>query len=306
MLDTVQQKLGGVSPDDVRLYFITREKDEEEKFVYGVLKTEINQSVSKTLLDAVKMKIAALIDKGDLEHIPYSPGVNPDKNHVKTISKSEVPYIDDILQKTNRADLDMFNVTQSKNIVAYAIKIGREITVFRKCTKHLMLENKGLLSLMVARDGKFDRLTGTVLTLDGNIDCICYRGDVYILKCVGFERIFSFMDKFKEEINRNISNLGKKGLVDDIHLLVELCKTDGRRIKKLHKILKGETLAGLDLDKVRQINTSHKLGLKFTEDGKIEVKANKISAILKVLDDDYVKSPMTGNNYETHSKEKIV
>jgi hypothetical protein len=44
------------------------------------------------------------------------------------------------------------------------------------------------------------------------------------------------------------------------------------------------------------------LDLNFTEDGEIIVSHKNIWTVLRVLDDEYLESPMTDNKYEVYSK----
>jgi hypothetical protein len=110
------------------------------------------------------------------------------------------------------------------------------------------------------------------------------------------------MDKFIEEINANFSVLENKALIDDSSVILELCRTDPRKIKKLNKILKGDVLPSLNLREINRLNTQYNLGLNFTDDRKVIVNPENIWTILKVLDDDYLKSPVTNNKYEAQSK----
>nr|AAU83516.1 hypothetical protein GZ30H9_3 [uncultured archaeon GZfos30H9] len=238
----------------------------------------------------------------DLEYIEYNLAINLDKNHVETIKREEVHYLDEILRDMNSADLHIFDMKQSKNLWAYAIKIGNTgITLFRKYTEKRILDIKGWIPLFV-QNGVFNKLTDSILTIDKDIDCIYYDGKMFILDKTHFEKIFSFLDKFILEIDANICHLEEKSLVDDITALQKLCKSDPRKIKKLNKVLKSDILNSLNTKRISEINRQYNLDLDFTEDGKIIVCHKNIWTVLRVLDDEYLESSMTDNKYEVHSK----
>jgi DNA gyrase/topoisomerase IV subunit A len=301
MLKEIKRKLDDASPDYTGLFFITRKKRREE-IEYSVLRTEITADIGEALITIVKQQLSKLLETVDLEYIEYNPAINLDKNHVETIKREEVHYLDEILQDMNSADLNIFDMKQSKNLWAYAIKIGNSgITLFRKYTEKRILDIKGWIPLFV-QNGVFNKLTDSILTIDKDIDCIYYDGKVFILDKIQFEKIFSFMDKFILEIDANICHLEEKSLVDDITALQELCKSDPRKIKKLNKVLKSDILNSLNTKRISEINRQYNLDLDFTEDGKIIVSHKNIWTVLRVLDDEYLESSMTDNKYEVHSK----
>lgn len=301
MLKEIKRKLDDASPDYTGLFFITRKKRREE-IEYSVLRTEITADIGEALITIVKQQLSKLLETVDLEYIEYNPAINLDKNHVETIKREEVHYLDEILQDMNSADLNIFDMKQSKNLWAYAIKIGNSgITLFRKYTEKRILDIKGWIPLFV-QNGVFNKLTDSILTIDKDIDCIYYDGKVFILDKIQFEKIFSFMDKFILEIDANICHLEEKSLVDDITALQKLCKSDPRKIKKLNKVLKSDILNSLNTKRISEINRQYNLDLDFTEDGKIIVSHKNIWTVLRVLDDEYLESSMTDNKYEVHSK----
>lgn len=301
MLKEIKRKLDDASPDYTGLFFITRKKRREE-IEYSVLRTKITADIGEALITIVKQQLSKLLETVDLEYIEYNPAINLDKNHVETIKREEVHYLDEILQDMNSADLNIFDMKQSKNLWAYAIKIGNSgITLFRKYTEKRILDIKGWIPLFV-QNGVFNKLTDSILTIDKDIDCIYYDGKMFILDKTHFEKIFSFMDKFILEIDANICHLEEKSLVDDITALQKLCKSDPRKIKKLNKVLKSDILNSLNTKRISEINRQYNLDLNFTEDGKIIVSHKNIWTVLRVLDDEYLESSMTDNKYEVHSK----
>ena len=301
MLKEIKRKLDDASPDYTGLFFITRKKRREE-IEYSVLRTKITADIGEALITIVKQQLSKLLETVDLEYIEYNPAINLDKNHVETIKREEVHYLDEILRDMNSADLNIFDMKQSKNLWAYAIKIGNSgITLFRKYTEKRILDIKGWIPLFV-QNGVFNKLTDSILTIDKDIDCIYYDGKMFILDKTHFEKIFSFMDKFILEIDANICHLEEKSLVDDITALQELCKSDPRKIKKLNKVLKSDILNSLNTKRISEINRQYNLDLDFTEDGKIIVSHKNIWTVLRVLDDEYLESSMTDNKYEVHSK----
>ena len=68
---------------------------------------------------------------------------------------------------------------------------------------------------LVEKDGKFNEFNESVLAIDYDIDCIYDGAEVYIFNKISFETIFSFMDKFINEIKSKILCLQERAIVDN-------------------------------------------------------------------------------------------
>lgn len=303
MLDEVRIKLNRVQPNTVRLFFIKRRKI-DSTIGYKVLKTEISVTVAQKLLDIGKKKVDSVLNDEDLEYKDYSPVINLDKEYVEVLPKDDVAFLGDILTKLNSSEMETFNKHETRNLWAYAIKFGNSgLVFFRKFTEKGILEKKGLVAL-VEQGGRFNEFNDTVLTIDHDIDCIYDGTSLYILNKIPFENIFSYMDKFVSEIREQVTHLQEKAIVDNPQGLCDLCISDPKKIKKLYGILKGDIINSLDSRKVTLVNTQFNLALRLSSDGKIIISKECLWTILRVLNDDYLKSPATDNKYESYSKSK--
>jgi hypothetical protein len=110
------------------------------------------------------------------------------------------------------------------------------------------------------------------------------------------------MDKFIENINLRYNVLREKDLVEDPTDFLKLCITGTRTVRKLNKILNDAAIKSFDIAKIRKVNADYKLGLNFSPGGKVLVDRSNVMTILKILDDDFLRSPVTRKKYETHSK----
>lgn len=302
-MEDIYSKLNSALSNEVRLYFIIRNK-RSNQIEYKIFKTEITEDIGNTFIDIGKKNVINRLESGDLNYVEYNPTVFLETNNVETINGQNISFLEDILRKINSADLEIFDMSQYKNIWAYLVNIKAnniEIIFFRKFTQSKILEKKGFINLFY-QNGLFNKLTSPSLTIDEFIDSIYYNQKMFILNKTNFENIFSFMDKFIEEIDSKIDTLRERFLINNIDNLWDLCKSDPKKIKKFNKILKNHTFDSLNATIISQINSQYGLNLNITSDGKIDVNNKNIWYVLKLLDDDYLKSPATSINYETHSK----
>ncbi len=87
--------------------------------------------------------------------------------------------------------------------------------------------------------------------------------------------------------------------------LIDKTKGDLKKIKKLADVLRCGYYTQLTPEKIDNIKNEFNLkDLELDENGKIIVSSSNIWTILKVLHDDYLKSSLTNNKYEVHSKKK--
>ena len=299
MLNTILRGIETISPDDVNLYIISRRKT--NNITYTVFKTEISENIGRELIDIVIKKVNKFIEDGT-NYTEYDPLIEVDELYIETIQNRDVEYLDLLLAQMNRSDLDLYDINKNRDIWAYCVTMGDSgISVFRKCTKSWIL-NKRRLFLIIESGGRFDAFTNSLLKIDYDIDAICYDDTTYILNKSKFEYIFSYMDKFIDGVNRNMDKLNSRSFIDDSSSLLDICKSDSKKIKKLYNILRGDLLEALDFEKINRINRTHTLNLDFDRQGKIIVSNKNVWTILRLFNDDFLDSSTTNNKYEVHAK----
>ena len=166
------------------------------------------------------------------------------------------------------------------------------------------------------REGQFNKLDPQVITIDISYDAMFYLRAVeeertidqdppiYIFNRSQFESFFGFVEVYKKEIESETEYITRKGVVNDIGQLVTFCEADGRKIKKLARLLKTRQLDTINPAKMRTIADYYHLDVQFDSGGKLIVEEKNIWTILRILNDDYLKSEMTDFRYESRSKLK--
>jgi hypothetical protein len=77
---------------------------------------------------------------------------------------------------------------------------------------------------------------------------------------------------------------------------------DNNKLKRLYNVLNNGGLELLNSENVTTINDTHNIGLEFNDDGKIDINGKNAWKIIHILNDDYLKSVVTDNNFLSLNK----
>ena len=311
-MESVKGFLQAANPEYVKLFFVEKEKNEETREItYKALKTVISSEIGKEVIDYASKYISTILNH-DPEYFEY--GITPysDRKHVETIVAKGIPYFDDVVKQISNPNIPSFCKIGSK-IIGYVIKMqngNNVLLLFKRYSPQKLLE-KGKLFFILDTDG-FERLNQDIATLDERIDALTLiengtdyaSSTVFILNRSKFESFFSFVDFYIEEINSKRITLANQQVVDNEGQLIEICKKNSIMIKKFARTLKNGAFSGIDAEKAKKIKDDFGLDVEFDENGKIIVCDDKMWTILRILDDDHLRSQATDRKYEARSKVK--
>lgn len=312
-MDEIKNYLENAEPEKVKLYFVERNKNQKTKEIsYNSLKTTINVDIGEELIEVGLRQVIAIIEK-EPEYIEYGIMPYSDKKYVETIDKSDVPNLSQLIIQVSTPDLDIFEDSKTNNIFGYIVKIenaNETLFLFRKYAAKKLLEADKIA--MRFNQGNFQKLNYQIMAIDTAYDAalILKEGDdslqpqVFIFNRSKFESMFSFIDFYEKEINNNIKEISDMALFDDVNEFIDLCKNDGRKIKKFARIVKAGEFSKMSKENAKYVKDKFNISWEFNKDGEIVVNKDNIWSILRFLDDDHLHSEITDANYESHSKLK--
>ncbi|MDI6719552.1 MAG: DUF4868 domain-containing protein [Methanomicrobiales archaeon] len=300
--------------ENVNLYFAKKNKNQTTKEVtYEFFKARIHPDIGEELRRNALSQMIRLHEKNPqyMEYgiLPYS-----DSPIIEKIKNDDVPNLPSFLSSTANPRLSVITKDDFNKVFGYIVKIETgNITVFffRKYSPKKLME-KGKLAV-IFRDGQFSTLNENILALDSVYDAALLMRpptpqtqtilpEVLVFHKSQFESLFSFIDFYLVEVQNKEEYLSAKEFFDDCGKIFECCTTDARKIRKLARVLKNSQIDQMDRDKIRRVVDEFNLTLGFTDDGKLRVDEQSIWTILRILDDDYVKSDITNSKYESRSK----
>ncbi|MBA2851418.1 hypothetical protein HNP86_001571 [Methanococcus maripaludis] len=315
--------------NNITLYFLERTK-KNDVISHKVWRTELNSrhnQIEKELWNIAKIDVKSKTDESYNYH-EYAPMAIWDKNVIEVMFAGEIPYYEDIYDKIY-GDPDVLDGTKIKNIKTiwgYVVTIDifdNERDVFKNLIfikKHspLKLLGKGKLNMVMHKDsGKFDKIEDNIFALDNKYDGMIYRGReqpsediseiMYIFNKNNIEAFFDFSEGYKKEIDNKKDRLVEHKLIDEknLDILVDFSTKSKDLTKKLATVLKNKSYEIWTPERIGDLKSKyHVEGIEFDENDNLVINAKNYATVIKVLDDDYLKSEYSGNKYETHSKIK--
>lgn len=239
----------------------------------------------------------------------YDPIVSLDDS-IDSIKVEEVPKLEKIKNSFNDiSHIDLINnFEEIENSRAYAIVLtnindGKVYVFFKKVFSNLYLKSKlkGLFN-----EGRLIKIKENIISIDDKFDCVMYENYMSIFTQLYFEQIFEYQDEYTKKCDENINKIKELDIIYNI----ETIEKDSEKVtikKKLAKI-KDEDINWFkdkmnnSLDDIKNIINKVGLDMKF-ENGKII--SNDTSELIHLIQDDYLKSDLSGDDYVTDKKTKI-
>ncbi len=202
-----------------------------------------------------------------------------------------------------------------RGLVCYVLPLaleGDEIAyLIGRCSSYMLLQ-KSLTMQMIFGDGAFDRVErvdkGSVV-IDPQFQYILYRGCLYFQRPPGLRRIFRYGPLLKKISKKVVNLLVKTVDIKNSDQLIEDCAKSKMMMKGMAQISKRPYLRTLTTKGlVKAIKTAN-MGdqmIEHTAKGDIiKYDPSLKGKMLKILDDDFLTSPMTGEVYNAVSKKLI-
>lgn len=315
-MDEMLRCLESANIETTRLFFVTRKKNQNTREIsYQVLNSRIRIEIAEELKSYAQIQISA-IRSHDFELISYGVISQSDRRIVETIPLQDVPYLNHILNALSLPpDENLLTTEDFPKIWGYIVKINCQnntLVLFRKYSPKKLLE-KGKIACIIRSD-QFEKLNDQVITLDSSYDAAILLPNnesenqtridpsVIIFNRTWFESFFSFIDVYRQEVDANQGYLNEQDLIDNVAEMTQICSSDSRAIRKLAKILHNRYLDSLNPTRIREVIRDYSLPVVINDQGKIQVSHDHLWIILRILNDDYVKSEITDVKYEARSK----
>lgn len=166
--------------------------------------------------------------------------------------------------------------------------------------------------MLYKKQQRFVRFDGDeMLRLNENVQVMKLNNEIYALDIDNFERNFGFESLIIKRATETIEEIEQIGILEDVQVLKDLVD-DITFARKLSKIREKSPVITLNISNDDIINfTKTNPGLrgrfKYSEDGKqirLDTKASK-NAFIKLLNDDYLRSNLTNQEYDSIAKDRI-
>ena len=215
------------------------------------------------------------------------------------------------------ADIDTFTEgKQEKQFVSglrfYVIIVqssGEEpIYFFRIYTPKKMMGRQLLFA--VFDQGVYNRVEKPVLFFDEEIDCMSRKDIMFIFgeAKTNFQTMFRFYEEVRRPAQETLNFIQTHIPIQNFEEFALACNKDIRKLRRLTKIIAKPYMQNVTINDLKKVIEHSQLPIKIIEvDGREQLHYDPKNkwVILHLLNDDYLKSTMTNQNYEATGKREV-
>ena len=253
------------------------------------------------------MSVLNLSDRDERENVIYRydiPDVEPSyfAQMREPVAEDAPEYINDRLFQFDQesfGDIDYFVVmlgTEENHVVVYRDNFN--VNLLKQARGRYYLNKSGT---------QITNLKEDILRMDSQIDCMLLDDDFFIVNLKNLNTSKEFATIIKDRANQSVDLIADLEYIDNVDGLRE--RLDELSFaRRLMKAMDGSPVIGLPTPTVLDfVSNNPKLNnvLK-VEDGKIKLDTKKAqSAFVSLLNDDFLYSKLTNNDYESSSKDRL-
>lgn len=272
---------------------------------------EVATDFSHMAIERVK-KIARLSETGDIRLLEYSADYKPEQHEVEFLSLQ-----DDVIGTMLRSvpspaqiallgDLDDF-VDQLRFYALILSGSNSRAVLFRRYNRNKeLLRSKNIVMKLIGE--QYDRLSEPTFQFDSNLDAILFGNHLIILNKANFQHIFRYYEMLREVAEQSLATIEEHVPIANFGEFRESCFSHLQKLEKLKNIAQKPYLSEITMNDLKRTIEKFQLDIDVRTDNGAEVIVFDVSdrwAILRLLDDDYLGSEMTGIRYEVNSKREF-
>ena len=303
-----------LSACEVTICLASSSKDEAlprfERLLLSTELTEVFRSVATYNLAHYKREHST----GNLVLRSYAVESKPDSYEVEHLDLSAYESIlEQVSPLSALADLELFQEDERfvSGLRFYVIAVqppsGDPVYFFRLYTAKKMLERSRLFAI-VFNDGVYDRITEPMFLFDHNIDCVSYNNIIFIFKKENFYEIFRFFEMIRKVAKATLDTIRATVPILNFDEFARDCESHLAKLEKLRNIAAKPYWGKITIENIKKVIERNKLAVKIAQTDAGEMLVYDPSdkwVLLKLLDDDYLWSLMTGHGYEVTGKREL-
>jgi hypothetical protein len=178
-------------------------------------------------------------------------------------------------------------------------------------TPKKILKRKGLRAIL-GITGEYDRVDERYISFEESIDCISHNGFMFVINKNNFQAMFHFLEEVRATAQETLDAINFGLPIQNFDELVQAVNGNMTMLRKLKKIAAKPYIKDLKMSDIKKIIEINHLPVEVKEvEGQEKIifnpnaKAREKYALLRIFNDDYLKSLMTGINYETTGKREV-
>ncbi|HEY6758305.1 MAG TPA: Kiwa anti-phage protein KwaB-like domain-containing protein [Baekduia sp.] len=245
--------------------------------------------------------------------LELDPVYKQETSDVEHARLSDVPEVDLACDAyRNLAPAPEFDASDEfvKRLAYYVIVAGapggEQAFFFRSFTASAELRRKTGAAIF-RRDGQFDRVEERIFLFDESIDCFVFDGELFVIRKGDYRRIFQQFAALQAKAREAAKALDGRVPIANFDAFADACARQAAMADKLIAVQGRSYFSTLTLEKLEPVIAEFGLDIGVeTIDGvrKLVFKTDPAHRwlIVKLLDDDYLRSTLTDLHYEANSK----
>lgn len=302
----------------VGLYMASIVKDESiPEFEHIQITTEVADSFLE-IIASLQAVYRSDLQKDDLLFPEFAQESDPDNYQIEHFDLSTPIYntiLEQITPLSSSADIELFDEKDQRfvdglrfYVIALQPKEGECVYFFRAYIHRKTLLRSFFMSKGI--DGLYDRVKIFPCQFDGDIDCMCTSSVMFILNKSNFQHIFRFFEEVRKSAKETLEDIHMRIPIHNFEEFTKACEGDVRKLRKLRTIASKPYLKDVPFDTLKKAIEVLHLSIQVIEiDGKehlvYDAKAKDKWELLRLLNDDYLKSLLTEQKYEVTSKREL-
>jgi hypothetical protein len=262
----------------------------------------------------------SLIIKAALEPLAQArlrkldPLYKPDPDEIEWARIEDVPAVSLAVERyANLSPLAPFDPDDSKfkRRMRYWVAVltaddRRQAFFFRSFSASAELQRKRGAAL-VSRNGTFTRVEDQIFLFDRNVDCFVFGEYLFVVRKGDFRRIFDQLELVRQQADTAARELHSKVPIANADEFIKACSAQAGMADKMLSIRRRDYFDQLAYAMLAPVIEEFNLKIPtLLVNGEtqlvFETTPDQRWRILKLIDDDYLRSAMTDHRYEVNSK----
>ncbi|GHO56070.1 Kiwa anti-phage protein KwaB-like domain-containing protein [Ktedonobacter robiniae] len=254
----------------------------------------------------------------NLQVLDFDVAGKPEKYQVEHIELTKPPY-DHIVEQNQPLNmlhgLETFKEEPSftEKMRFYVVILqppqGQPIYFYRRYSPKRVLHASAPIAIkrILGNTDEFEDVKTPIFLFDKAIDCIGCNTSLFVLAKSHFYYMFQILNELIESAKETLDLIQQRIPIENFSQFARACINDKSKMQKLTSIARRPYLSNLTIAEMKPAIKRHQLHIPIIDinNGQQEMlhyDEDYPWDILKLLDDDYLTSIMTGQNYEVDAK----
>ncbi len=286
------------------------ENDQPEDDTLLLQRLDLTENVSDHFLHNIVSVLGEEANEPDFRR--YDPGYRPSSHeicYVKLPDHEMVSAMLDSLSDVDSAEIfkEEDDVIDRLKFYAVVVEKGSQRSAFLRLYSPKKELTRSHWTALWARGDQYDQVKRKIFLFDDQFDCFSWGKYLFIMDVANFQKIFGYFEELVAKGKQAIDEVISRVPIKNVDEFVAGCKADSRMLARLAQIVRKPYFKTLTMASIKSTIKEYGLDAKIVLDkGKEKLLFERGTStrwtILKLLDDHFVESRMTGTKYEANSK----